>query len=197
MNTELKSKTVRIVTSWQRFSCGLWRVSEGDISAAYSADTMPRVNVFTHENRLYTSGGGGGRWVLAEADAYPLIHPDEYQGPEIVPYSYEGRTVTHKGKAYRLGPMTRFVASDPTVEEWRNLCRVFYGDGGHFASGCTYTEFVGNRFDPESVNGREARFKELTECGTRAMPCTQEEMRRLLDGKSDTPPQPQQIDFAL
>jgi hypothetical protein len=195
MNTELKTIPARIITPWQRFSCGLWRVPEGDISAAYSADTMPRVKVFTHEGRLYTSGGGGGQWVLAEADAYPLIHPDEYQGPEPAPYSYEGRTVTHKGKTYRLGPKTVFVTSDPTIEEWQHLCRVLYADGGYFASGCTYTEFVGNRFDPDSVNGREARIQELAECGAKAMPCTQEEMHRLLAGESVS--QPQQIDLAL
>jgi hypothetical protein len=77
------------------------------------------------------------------------------------------------------------------------LCRALYAVGGYFASGCTYMEFVSNRFNPESVNGREARFKELTECGARAMPQTQEEMCRLLAGESGAKPQPQQIDFAL
>lgn len=197
MNAEHKFEPVRIVVSWQRFSCGLWRVPEGDISDAYSAETMPRVKVFIHEGRLYTSGGGHSKWLLAEATAYPLIHPDEYQGPDTVPYSYEGKTVTHKGKPYRLGSKTLFVASDPTVEEWRHLCRALYAVGGYFASGCTYMEFVSNRFNPESVNGREARFKELTECGARAMPQTQEEMCRLLAGESGAKPQPQQIDFAL
>jgi hypothetical protein len=197
MNTEHKIELGRIVVSWRRFSSGLWRVPEGDISDAYSAETMPRVKVFTHEGRLYTSGGGRSKWLLAEVTAYPLIHPDEYQGPDAVPYSYEGKTVTHKGKTYRLGPKTVFVASDPTVEEWRHLCRVLYADGGYFASGCTYTEFVRNRFDPESVNGCEARFKELAECGERHMPCTQEEMCRLLVGESGAKPQSQQIDLAL
>jgi hypothetical protein len=185
----------RIITSWRRFSSGLWRIPEGDISLAYSADTMPRIKVFTHEGRLYTNGGGHGRWVLAEANGYPLIHPDEYQGPDDAPYSYEGKTVMHKGTAFRLGAKTVFVASDPSLEEWRRLCRVLYADGGYFASGCTYTEFVANRFDPDSANGREAQFKELAECGARAMPRTQEEMRRLLDGEIIM--QPQQIDFVL
>jgi hypothetical protein len=197
INTEPKIEAVRICVSWRRFSSGLWRVPEGDIFDAYSAETMPRVNVFTHEGRLYTSGGGHSKWLLAEVTAYPLIHPDEYQGSENVPYSYEGKTVTYKGRTYRLGSKTLFVASDPTVEEWRHLCRVLYADGGYFASGCTYTEFVSNRFDPESVNGREARFKELAECSERPMPCTQEEMCRLLAGESGVRPQPQQIDFAL
>jgi hypothetical protein len=197
MNTELKTEPVRIVTSWRRFSSGLWRIPEGDISNAYSADTMPRVKVFSHEGRLYTNGGEHGRWVLAEANAYPLIHPDEYQGSDNVPYSYEGKTVTHKGKTHRLGTKTVFVASDPTIEEWRHLCRVLYADGGHFASHCTYTEFLGNRFDPKSVNGRAARFKELAECGAQAIPRTQEEMRLLLARVIAPNDQPQQIDFVL
>jgi hypothetical protein len=197
MNANLKAEHIRIVTSWRRFSCVLWRVGEGDISAAYSADTMPRVKVFSHESRLYTNGGGHSKWLLAEVNAYPLIHPDEYHGPDNAPYSYEGKTVTFKGKTYRLGPKTVFVASDPTVDEWRHLCRVLYADGGYFASGCTYTEFIGNRFDPESVNGREARFKELAECGSKAMPRTQEEMRRLLESGTGSANQPQQIDFVL
>ena len=196
MNTlDQKSEVARIVTHWRRFSMGLWRVPRGDIAEAYSASSFPKASVFTHEGRLYTNGGGHGKWVLIEADAYPLIHPDEYQGPDSVPYSCEGRTVTHKGKTYRLGGKTVFAASDPSIKEWRHLCRVLYADGGYFASGCTYTEFMGNRFDPDSANGREARFKELAECGACLMPRTQEEMRRLLAGKAIN--QPQQTDFAL
>jgi hypothetical protein len=195
MNTELKSESPRIVTSWRRFSCGLWRVPQGDISEAYSAEIMPRVKVFTHDGRPYTSGGGCSKWVMAEADAYPLIHSDEYQGPDNAPYSYEGRTVTHRGKSYRLGPKTLFVSTDPTIEEWCHLCRVLYADGGYFASGCTYTEFVDGRFNPDSVNGREAKFKELAECGAQPMPRTREEMCRLLAGEVIN--QPRQIDFAL
>lgn len=191
------SEVARVVTPWRRFSCGLWRLAEGDISDAYSANTIPKVKAFTHEGRLYTNGGGHSKWLHAEVDAYPLIHPDEYQGPETTPYSYEGRTVQFKGKQFRLGAKTIFVASDPTIEEWRHQCRVLYADGGYFTSGCTYTEFVGNRFDPQSANGREARFKELAECGGRAMPRTQEEMRRLLAHEIGATNQPQQIDFAL
>lgn len=197
MNVNAKTETVRIVTSWRRFSCGLWRVSEGDISAAYSADTMPRVKVFTHEGRLYTNGGGHSKWFMAEVNGYALIHPDEYQGSEAGPYSYEGKTVTHKGKTYRLGPKTVFAASDPTIEEWRHLCRVLYADGGYFASGCTYAEFLANRFDPGSENGRMARLKELAECGAKPMPRTQEEMCRLLASGTGSTNQPQQTDFKL
>ena len=42
---------------WRRFSSGLWRVPEGDIAAAYCADTFPKIKVFTHEGRLFTNCG--------------------------------------------------------------------------------------------------------------------------------------------
>lgn len=197
MNAEQKSDAIRIVTHWRRFSNGLWRVPEGDIAAAYSADKMPKVNAFTHEGRIYTNGGGHSKWLHAEVDAYPLIAVDEYHGLDTAPYSYEGKTVIYKGRQFRLGPKTLFVASDPTVEEWRHMSRVLYADGGYFASGCTYTEFIGNRFDPQSENGRAARFKELADCGGQPMPRTREEMRHLLAGKSIPENQPRQIDLPL
>ena len=186
------------VTHWRRFSNGLWRVPEGDIAAAYCADTFPKINVFTHEGRLFTNCGCNySKYIAAEVNCHLLIPPDEYRGAENVPYSYEGREAAYKGRVFKLGAKVLFVASDPTLEEWRHLCRVLYADGGYFASDCTYTEFVGNRFDPSSENGRAARFKELAECGARAMPRTQEEMRRLLAGEFTPENQPQQIDFAL
>lgn len=48
----------KVVTHWRRFSSGLWRVPEGDISAAYSAESFPKIKVFTHEGKLFTNGGG-------------------------------------------------------------------------------------------------------------------------------------------
>jgi hypothetical protein len=194
----VQSNPQRIVTHWRRFSSGLWRVPEGDIAAAYCADTFPKISVFTHEGRLFTNCGCNySKYLAAEVNCYPLIPPDEYHGAENVPYSYEGREAAYKGKVFKLGAKVLFVASDPMLAEWRHLCRVLYADGGYFASGCTYTEFVGNRFDPQSENGRAARFKELAERGAQAMPRTQEEMRRLLAGESALENQPQQIDFAL
>jgi hypothetical protein len=192
------SEPARIITHWRRFSNGLWRVPEGDIAVAYCADTFPKIKVFTHEGRLYTNCGCNySKYVAAEINSHPLVPPDEYHGAENVPYSYEGREVTYKGRIFKLGAKVVFVASGPSIAEWCHLCRVLYADGGYFASGCTYTEFVGNRFDPESTNGREARFKELAECDARPMPRTQEEMRRLLVEESAQEIQPQQIDLAL
>jgi len=50
--------SAKIMTHWRRFSSGLWRVPEGDISAAYSAESFPKIKVFTHEGKLFTNGGG-------------------------------------------------------------------------------------------------------------------------------------------
>ena len=168
------------------------------IAAAYSVSTLPKVQTFTHEGRLFTNGGSCfSKCVHAEVHGYPLIPADEYCGAESVPYSYQGREATCKSKAFRLGEQVVFVASDPTVDEWRSLLRSLYADGGLFAADCTYAEFLLDRFDPKSENGNTARFKELAECGAQQMPRTQEEMLRLLEQEQGFVNQPQQIDFAL
>jgi len=186
----------RIVTHWRRFSNGLWRVPEGDIAAAYCADTFPKLKVFTHEGRLFTNCGCNfSNAIETEANCYPLIPADEYHGAESTPYSYEGREAAYRGQVLKLGAKVLFVSSDPTLEEWRHLLRILYADGGCFASNCTYGGFLANRYAPKSENGRAAWMEELAECGGRLMPRTQEEMRRLLAQKPTV--HPQQIDFAL
>jgi hypothetical protein len=188
----------RIVTHWRRFQSKLWRMTEGDIYAAYCADTMPKIKVFTHEGRLYTNCGHAfSKWIQDEVNCYPLINTDDYRGATDVPFSYEGDEVAYRGKVFRLGAKVIFVSSDPMIEEWRQLIRVLYADGGLFASDCTYAKFLTERFDPNSENGRAARVTELAECAARRMPKTQNEMRRLLAQKIPTINQPQQIDFAL
>lgn len=83
---------VKIVTHWRRFSSGLWRVPEGDISAANSAESFPKIKVFTHEGKLFTNGGGHFSGpVAAGADCYLLIPANDYCGPEPRRYTYEGR----------------------------------------------------------------------------------------------------------
>jgi len=141
------------MVNWRRLSHGLWRVPEGDIHAAYSAETFPRVAVFTHEGRLFTNCGvhfyGA---VHAEADCYPLIPAEEYRGPEPRQYTYEGREPAYRAEVFRLGPKVVFKASDPTSDEWRPLLRVHYADGGFFAAGCTYLEFPVQRLARNSDN---------------------------------------------
>ena len=186
----------RVVTNWRRFSSGLWRVPEGDISAAYSAEIFPKVRVFTHEGRVYTNCGGCFCGAFeAEMDCYRLIPADEYRGPEPRQSAYEGREAACKGRVFRLGPKVVFVASDPTIEEWRQLIRVLYTDGGMFAFRCTYPDFLDQRFCPKSPNGQTARLKELAECGAGLMPVTQGAMRLLLAGGAVG--KTEQMDFTL
>ena len=197
MNTTT-SEPLPIVTHWCRFSSGLWRVPEGDISAAYSADTMPKVSVFVHEGRWFTNGGAcHSKWVHTEVHAYPLIPIDEYQGPESVPYSYEGQKVTHKGNPFRLGAKTSFAASDPTVEEWRCLLRSLFADGGYFASGCDYPEFLTERCTPESEHSRVANAQELADCVAGRLPRTKEAMLEWLDAGVRSSESTQQLAFQL
>jgi len=188
----------RIVVPWRRFSSGLWRVPQGDIAAAYCADVFPKIKTFTHEGRWFTNCGCHyAKSFEAEADCYPLVPADEYCGVNSVAYSYEGREARFRGQVFRLGAKTPFVASTPTLVEWRHLLRVLYADGGCFATGCTYAEFLANRFDPKSETGRAARLQELAECGATAMPRTQEEMCVLLSGETAPINHFQQMDFAL
>ncbi len=188
----------RIVVPWRRFSSGLWRVPEGDIAAAYCAETFPKIKVFTHEGRWFTNCGyHHAKFFDCAADCYPLIPAAEYHGMDSAPYSYEGREAVHRGRVFRLGVKVVFAASGPALAESRHLLWVMYADGGWFASGCTYTEFLANRFDPQSETGRAARLQELAECGATAMPRTQEEMCLLLARDTITISQLQQLDFAL
>jgi hypothetical protein len=194
----IESNPPRITTHWRRFATGLWRMPEGDIAAAYCADTFPKIKVFTHEGRLFTNCGCNySKTFETEANCYPLIPADEYHGADSVPYSYEGREAAYRGKVFRLGAKILFVSSDPTIDEWRHLLRVIYADGGYFVAGCDYGEFLANRFDPGSPNGRTARLQEIAECAAKAMPRTQEEMRCLLAREIEPASQPKQIDFAL
>ena len=192
------SSPSRIVVPWRRFSSGLWRVPKGDIAAAYCADTFPKIKVFTHEGRLFTNCGCHYvKFFEVEADCYPLVPADEYHGLNSVPYSYEGREARFRGQVFRLGAKVLFVASTPTLAEWRHLLRVLYADGGYFATGCTYAEFLANHFDPHSEIGRAARFQELAECGAKPRPRTQVEMCLLLAHDTAGINQLQQLDFAL
>jgi hypothetical protein len=190
----------RVVTHWRRFSSGLWRVPEGDIQAAYCADTFPKVKVFTHERRWFTNCGGHFSGpIRAAVDCYPLIPADEYRGPDPRRYTYEGCEAAYQGEVFKLGPKVVFEASDPTVEEWRRVFRVLYADGGMFAHGVTYLELLDQRLSPKSENERTAHFKELAVCGSGTMPHTQTEMRQLLDGDEATSAcaRTQQLDFML
>ena len=182
--SEIELNPPRITAHWRRFQSGLWRVAAGDIYQAYSASTMPRVAVFNHEGRLYTNGGiSFSKWFDTEVNAYPLISMESYRGADSVPFSCEGRTVTHRKKPFRLGAKVIFVASDPTVDEWRKLIRALYADGGLFAADCTYAEFVGSRFESRSENGRAAAAQELNG-QTNSVKQAVSELMRFVDGQN-------------
>jgi hypothetical protein len=190
----------RVVTHWRRFSSGLWRVPEGDIQAAYCAETFPKIKVFMHEGRLFTNCGGHfSGAVRAAADCYLLIPADEYRGLEPAQYTYEGREAVYQGRIFKLGRKVVFSSSDPTVEEWRHLLCVLYADGGMFAHGVTYVEFLNERISPKSENEKAAHLMELTKSGSGSMPQTQSEMQRLLEGEETGSAQSttQQMDFGL
>ena len=189
-----------VVVHWRRFSSGLWRLPEGDIQAAYCADTFPKIRVFMHEGQRFTNCGGHSLGpVRAAADCYPLIAADEYHGPEPMQYTYEGREAAYQSQIFKLGRKVVFSASDPTIAEWKQLLRVLYADGGMFAHGVTYHEFLEQRISPHSENERDAYRIEVAQCGSGSMPRTQAEMKHLLQGQEDASAERavRQMDFSL
>jgi len=177
----------KVVTHWRRFSSGLWRVPEGDISAAYCAESFPKIKVFIHEGKLFTNGGGHFSGpVGAGADCYLLIPANEYRGPEPRRYTYEGREACFRGEVFKLGPKVVFVATDASVEEWRQLFRVMYADGGWFARHSNYGLFLNEDSRlPLSENALSALRLELT---GDLLAYSKQEMQRFLDDTGDSEP---------
>ena len=177
--------TPKIVVDWKRLEMPLWRQKEGDINAAYCADTLPKIRTFVHERRLYTNCGGHGCCFSTVATCYPVIPAAEYTGPEVKQkYSHESEAVKYKGKDYRLGPKIEFVAGDPTPAEAQRHLRVIYADGGHFVHNKTYAEYLAdcqNSTRPIRESWRNAFAAELALCQTHRMPVTQAEMLAHLD----------------
>lgn len=133
----------RVTVDWRRLSCGLWREKEGDIAAAYSADTFPKIKTFPFGNRLFTNCGCAYSGAIrAVVNAYPLLSKMSAPPSQVVPYSYEGRDCTFRGETFQLGPKVLFESSEPTTQEWRTILRTLYADGGYFARNATYGEFL-------------------------------------------------------
>jgi hypothetical protein len=85
-----------------------------------------------------------------------------------------------------------FVASDPTIGEWRRLLRSLFADGGLFASGCTYPEFITGRHAPVQkiavrpasrnlpfVTAAHCRARRL-KCANALTPCPNDQFMRLI-----------------
>ena len=151
----------RISTHWRRFSTGLWRLDPGDIASAYSAETFPRVKTFLHEGFRFTNCGTlfSNCPIRSSVDGYPLLPPEIKPRPEKKQYSYQGCDVTFGKQSFLLGPKVVFESSDPSVDEWRNLLRIVYADGGYFASQPSYREFLA-LYGDKTGNIREALILE-------------------------------------
>jgi hypothetical protein len=116
----------------------IWGYTEGDIYAAYCANTFPKVKTFTHNGQLYANMGGGDLYCTC----FPLVPPDLYQGPPGKPHTYEGASVTFKGQGYSLGTKTIFASRKWTLGESVELLRRKYAYGGHFASQKSYRQVL-------------------------------------------------------
>jgi hypothetical protein len=208
MNNELlTAETARvwpekIVVPWRRFSSGLWRVPKGDIDDAYSGDIFPKIKVFTHEGGVFTNcgmhfGGAAG----AGADCYLLIPAAEYRGPEPRQYTYEGRETAFRGKKFKLGQKAEFVATDPTVDEWRRMWRVLYVEGGWFARQASYGLFL--REDRRATRTGNERAALRLELAGGLLELSKAQMKEHLDGKAAArpavplTPKGQQLDLLL
>lgn len=175
----------RIIVEPARIMMGVFGYTQGDISAAYCADTLPKARAFTHEGRLFASMGGGDR----EMQCHPLLSPEEYIDRGKQPYSYEGRPVTYQRRNYILGPKIIFAARPLTLDEGITLLRRMYAHGGYFVSGKTYLELLrefqqDDRTRPDELPAIE---RELTR---KHFPQTQAEMRAELNqppGRADEP----------
>jgi hypothetical protein len=154
-----------------RLEIGLWGYPEGDISAAYCADTFPKVKTFRHEGQLFTNMGGSGSSVAC----YPLLPKAESIGSEPLPHSYEGREVVLTGQRYRLGRKVKFTIRERTLPEGVDYLRRLYAYGGYFAAGKTYAEVLNYCSDGYEVPPWEkaAIDAELTRA---ELPQTQAEM---------------------
>jgi hypothetical protein len=151
----------RIITDWRRFSCGLWRIPEGDISAAYCADTFPRLKVFSEAGQLFTNCGSCGRSLRMEADCYPLLPFDGSSLPKEQRFTYEGRTGKYKGTQFVLGAKVVFASTEPTTEEWCTQLQVEYADGGWFARQPSYGDFLSTLSPAQTENERRAIEREI------------------------------------
>ena len=173
---------------WQRLACGLWRVPQGDIAAAYSAHCLPNVRTFVHDGTLFTTTALVHRFALrTEARCHPLVLPDRYDGPPRGERGYEGMEVLHRKVPFRLGPETVFVSSDPTAMEWRHHLRAVYADAGRRVEPPCYRDFL----DALETDERPAYIQAL--CLERASPearFTREEMQHFL-ASGEAPPQRQ------
>lgn len=156
-----RDKREPIVTDWRRFSSGLWRIPEGDIAAAYSAESFPKVKTFTHEGTTFTNLGAcfSKNVIDTAVDAYQLLVPGTIAPPPKIQYSYQGEKVKVGGREFHLGSKVVFQSANPSIDEWRNLLRVIYAEGGYFACQPTFREFLECYAQEEGNIGKAAAIE--------------------------------------
>ena len=169
-----------ILVDASRLAMGIWGETVGDIHAAYSADTFPKIRAFEHEGRFFTNCGG---MVEQAMDCYPLIPETLYQSPEPTAFSYEGRAAIYLGQRVKLGPRVTFVARDRTPEEWALHLRRQYAYGGCFAAGKSYREVLQSLSETSQLREGEKMAIESELSGT-DLPNTQKEMVERLSSES-------------
>jgi hypothetical protein len=176
----------RIVVPWQRLECGLWRRPQGDINAAYSANSLPIVRAFLHEQRPFTTLGLHYHPVRpTEAWCHPLLPPDS---PPSSAGFREGTEVIWKRRPFRLGPQVIFAGTELAVQDWRCRLRIYYADGGCYARQPCYRDFLAGQ--PE---GQPPAFTQAValELDGEFAGLSKLEMQQRLDGKAEPTPRTQ------
>ena len=169
-----------IIVEPSRLAVGIWGDNEGDINAAYCADTFPKIKVFLHQGQRYTNSGGTNDCAIC----FPLIPSEEYKGPPQKPYSYEGRTAVYENQSFTLGPKIKFVARARTLQEEVSLLQRQYAYGGLFAAGKTYREMLLEFLEDEEISqGLTVAIE--AELARETLPATQSEMLQQLGKLTD------------
>lgn len=74
-------------------------------------------------------------------------------------YSYQGELVISGKKQFFLGRKVTFQSSEPSIQEWRSLLKVFYADGGFFASQDIFRLFLENYASDKDDLGKAANLE--------------------------------------
>ena len=169
-----------IIVEPLRLETSLWGYPEGDISAAYCADTFPKIKTFRHQGQTFTNMGGDGFY----AHCYPLLPITDGDCSEPVAHSREGNEVICQGQKYKLGPKVKFTVRERTLEEGVDLLRRQYAYGGYFASGKTYREVLLNFRENDEIPQWEKAAIDA-ELARAELPQTQAEMLQQIRKRGD------------
>lgn len=161
----------QIIVEPSRLAMGLWGDGEGDISAAYCAETFPTIRTFVHDGQRFTNLGG----TECSMHCHPLLLPEEYKGTGKQPYSRESETVTYEKRTFVLGQKIIFASRPLTVDEEISLLQRKYAYGGHFVSGKTYQEML-LMFREDDRNSEGLKTAIERELARKEFPKTQPEM---------------------